>query len=593
MARIAIWRSEQNLTHPRLGNNLQWGAWGFYGAQEILRQLGVTFDVVEDGQIDDYELLICPDIPLVTQEQRKRLEDFVKAGGKILTDGTFSLYQDARLTPYPDDDDLLGIHTQANQVNPYHDSGEPNYSGHIIHAYDQGPVFEGLPCLLPAFGRTRILIAQSGAQARGTFEGILFKGTAGNQLQGSACILKEHGRGLSLCVSARIFRTIGLLLSSQTSPDLWVSRTEYFPSADNTGGVHGWEHNAICRTLRATGWGDFPLGAYYQRFVLNLINFLCPNLPRVSFYPDGKRWVLVITYDVDHANESCWYFDRWRELNRELGIHPDASWLFQAHLKDTSVYPHPSLSGYDIDDPEIKSVIAQLKEDGYEIGLHHCDWDGETIRQEYARFKDATGFAPLGTRGHYLVDSPDMMESLESAGLVWDGSWFNHQELATMSGVYHPVHPLNCRTQEALSILELSSLFTEGMQTWDMYGLHPPITNERLAATMEMLKELGGIWVPGIHQRLLPISEGIYRYLITKAKEHQAWITTGEKLTQWWLAREHIRIEQSGEDTLTVRYDGPAELLPYTKGATLILPGRVSPIKLEDLDETKEYSIKD
>ncbi|MBU4274179.1 MAG: hypothetical protein KKG09_06190 [Verrucomicrobia bacterium] len=587
MARIAIWRSEQNLSHKVLGDDLRWGTWGFYGAQETLRQLGITFSILGDSEISDgqtggCELIVCPDVPLVTPRQRQTMESFLNAGGKILSDGSFSLYRDARLTPYPDDDDLLGIAVRARQINPYHDSEEPNFSGHIVQEYDQGPIFKGLPRILPTFGRTRILAAGTAAQARGAFHGSFFKGTSGEPLVGAACVLHGHGTGLSLCVSPRIFRTVGLLLSSQTSSNLWISRTEYFPSADNTGGIHSWEHNAICRALRAAGWGGFPLGAYYQRLILNLIDFLCPDLPRVDFYPDGRKWALAITYDVDHASENTWFFDRWREINGALGVRSHASWLFEAHLQDASVYPHPSLAEYDIADPRIKSEIGRLKEEGYEVGLHHCHWDRDIIAREANRFKEAVGFAPQGTRGHYIIDAPSMLESLQAAGLQWDASWFNHQELATMAGVYHPVHPLDCGRQEPLSILELPTFYTEGMQTWDMYGLHPPITNERLAASMELLKGLGGLWVVAFHQNLLPISEDIYRYFVSKAREHQAWMVTGEELTRWWLAREHIRIEQPAKDTVIARYEGPAELRNCVEGATMNLGCCSIPIRFDN-----------
>jgi hypothetical protein len=549
--------SEMNVCSPtRFGQNIHSGGWGVYGLQEALRHLGVSAVAVNDREIDGdsdlghLRLLILPDMPIISARRRERLEAFVRNGGVVLADGIFGLHRDESLSPWAKEptgyvDELFGFEIQANQVVANFDADEPLVSGFIRHEYTGEAVFHGLPRELAAFGRTRVVSAAAGGSAMGQFSATPMIRTAGQNLDGAFLTFKRSGKGMAVYVSPRLFRTVGLLLSSFTDPTYWVSRTEYYPSADSSGGIHGWEHSAFCRALRQADLGDFSLAEYLDRLISNILEWIDAEAgactPRVWLYPEGRELAFTLTYDVDNAEKGkSWFFDEWRELEMELGIASRSTWLFEAHSGNVADYPHTSLSRYRITDEPIRQAALELRSHGY---------------------------------GHYLVDAPTMMKSMEEAGLLWDSSWFNHQELATMCGVYHPFHPFDPEQKRPLDILALPAFFTDGMQLSDMYGLAPPLGYEALAERMERMRWLNGVWVTGLHPEYLPRSADLLRFIVTLARQKDAWSVPAGELTDWWRLRETMRLEterKGDTQVVTVRTEEGAQLFP---GVTITLNG--------------------
>ena len=592
--------SEMNVWSPtRFGQNVHCGGWGVYGLQESLRHLGVSAEALDDRAIDGesdlsrFKLLILPDMPIVTARRRERLEGFVRNGGVALVDGIFGLFRDASLTPWRQErtgyvDELFGFEVKANQVADKFDASEPIIAGFIRHEYMGAPVFRGLPRELPAFGRTRVVNAAAGGSPIGQFSAAALKGAIGQELDGAFLTFKRFGQGMAVYLAARLFRSVGLLLSSFTDLTYWVSRTEYFPSADSSGGVHGWEHSAFCRALRQAGLGDFSLVEYLDRLLSNILEWIDAETgsctPRVWFYPEGRELAFTLTWDVDHATEGkTWFFDEWRELLRELGVASRSTWLFEAHSGNMDDYPHTSLSEYRITDEPIREVARELRSEGYEVDLHHCHFEGDVIADEVRRFEQALGWKPHGTRGHYLVDSPAMLKAIEDAGLLWDSSWFNHQEIASMSGVYHPYHPFDPDRKEAMNILELPAFFTDGMQWWDMYGLAPPLGYEALAERMERMRWVNGVWVTGFHSNYAPRRADNLNFIITLAKDKNAWIVPAGELADWWRLRETMRLgieRKRDTQVVTVKTEEGTRAFPGVTITLNGLPPRDTQVKL-------------
>lgn len=203
---------------------------------------------------------------------------------------------------------------------------------------------------------------------------------------------------------------------------------------------------------------------------------------------------------------------------------------------------------------------------GLQEALRHLGVSAEAVDDQ-----TLDGDADLGR--FRLLIPPDMMKSIEQAGLLWDSSWFDHQELATMCGVYHPFHPFDPDAKQAMNILALPAFFTDGMQWWDMYGLTPPMGYEALAERMERMRWLNGVWVTGFHSNYAPERADNLRLIVTLAREKNAWIVPAGELTDWWLLREGVHLETEREGDTRVVTVKTGEGVRAFPGVTITLNG--------------------
>ncbi len=81
-----------------------------------------------------------------------------------------------------------------------------------------------------------------------------------------------------------------------------------------------------------------------------------PSLPFINFWPEAHRFAVVLTHDVE-GPQGCRNIARLREIERRHGLV--SSWYFPAEA-------------YPFDD----NVLAELRAEGCEIGLHAITHDG-------------------------------------------------------------------------------------------------------------------------------------------------------------------------------------------------------------------------
>ena len=597
---IAVVRSAANIEHPgRPGHNAHWGGWGFYAAEQAMEILGVSVsfltddDLADAGRLGRHRVVVCPEMPIVSPRQREAIGRYVQAGGVFITDGAFSLYKDEALGPWWRErtgyrDELLGIEVVGSQVSEHFDAGEPAIVGVITHPLEEELLLRRIPWRLPVFGRTLIVRPAPGARGIGAFEARRLPDFEGDETTGSLCVVRNLEKGLTIYLAPRVFRTLGLLLSGSSSPDNWVSRTEFYPSADATGGIHAyWEHNAIYQALRAGGWAGIPIAEYYLRLVANLLDLADAHtgIPtaRVWFWPDAKPFAYVPTFHVDQVGDRTrWYkrhrtarddllpiFQKCVALDKELGLYPNVTYFFEARPEAVPTYPNArALANYRIEDEGIRECIAMLRGEGYEVGLHNCHWAARELAEEVRLFREAVGEVPSGTCGHYVVGGPQTPRWLQEMGVKWDASFITQQGFETVNGLYHPMRPFDAAAKCSLEIVEVPCFYTEWMQRSLGYGgLMPPLTFERLAGAVEMIRMLGGVWLSGFHAggayaNALGFEEKLYRFIATACARKGALIATGGKVAAWWTARRHVRAASAldGERlTLGVAHDGSSE----------------------------------
>ena len=153
-----------------------------------------------------------------------------------------------------------------------------------------------------------------------------------------------------------------------------------------------------------------PVVDYYEKILFDCLLFasrrLNLSLKYKAFWPDGKKFAVCLTHDVDrvhksyqyithfvrnigrgdfrsamnqitsvarklHGEEPYWNFDRIMEFERNLGVK--STFFFLNEQKKVCVLPNEwklYWGRYDIKDKRIVEVIKKLNAEGWEIGVH-------------------------------------------------------------------------------------------------------------------------------------------------------------------------------------------------------------------------------
>lgn len=75
-------------------------------------------------------------------------------------------------------------------------------------------------------------------------------------------------------------------------------------------------------------------------------------------------------------------------------------------------------------------VIKKVLKVGFDAGVHGVDYQNtEKILTEYNTFEKISGMPSFGLRNHYVRFDEDTFQKMESAGYLFDSTWFNKKKL--------------------------------------------------------------------------------------------------------------------------------------------------------------------
>ena len=142
-----------------------------------------------------------------------------------------------------------------------------------------------------------------------------------------------------------------------------------------------------------------------------------------------------------------WNFDEIMEIEHRLGIRSTFYFL-------NETYPfHPlkisswrlSLGYYDLFEPNLQSVIRQLDNEGWEVGLHGSYLsfkDLSLLKKEKSDLENIVGHQVLGVRQHYLKLDQQTWERQSQAGFLYDASFGFTDDIGFRESRFHPFKPL-------------------------------------------------------------------------------------------------------------------------------------------------------
>lgn len=306
----------------------------------------------------------------------------------------------------------------------------------------------------------------------------------------------------------------------------------------------------------------------------------------VPRWPEGKRFALVLTHDVD--SPLMWTSRSLREAASQAVNRPSpsslarlargaAGWFNTQVLRRGDAYTlfgawadfeesigcrsafyvsvlHPGEAGYTIRDPiyradrqPIRAELERLAARGWEIGLHptyNAFCQGESFRGQKDRLEKMLGLDVQGLRHHVLrLSVPDAEQTLalhEELGFNYDASVIFNDSPGFRRGIAGPYFPAGAASWPGLGLVELGHSIMDNQFLRAKDKVPETQVVHRL---IDRIVDVGGCvvlnWhVRSWHERDFPgWREAYCREASRLARSGQAWLALPREVAKWWRKR--------------------------------------------------------
>jgi len=200
---------------------------------------------------------------------------------------------------------------------------------------------------------------------------------------------------------------------------------------------------------------------------------------------------------------------------------------------------------YNIED--LEEDLGQISDRGWEVGLHggyYAFNDPEEILGEKKRLEKVLGRKVSGNRNHYLrFQVPDSWEFLKKAGFRYDTTLGYNERVGFRNGMCHPFRPYNLNTDREIKILEIplaimdDTLFESTTSCEEAWQLSKKL--------IDTVAEYHGViclnWhSESFHCPFKDQREILYKKILHYCSGKKAWMTSGEKICEWWEKQESV-----------------------------------------------------
>ncbi|MCW7075517.1 MAG: polysaccharide deacetylase family protein [Candidatus Methanospirare jalkutatii] len=322
-----------------------------------------------------------------------------------------------------------------------------------------------------------------------------------------------------------------------------------------------------------------PVVDYYEKILFDCLLFasrrLNLSLKYKPFWPDGKKFAVCLTHDVDrvhksyqyithfvrnigrgdfrsainqitsvarklHGDEPYWNFDRIMEIERNLGVK--STFFFLNEQKKVCVLPNEwklYRGRYDIKDKRIVEMIKKLDAEGWEIGVHgsyNSYRDFDMMKEEKETLEEILGKRVHGISQHYCnLEIPSTWEYHEKLGFSYDASLGFVTDIGFRWGTCYPFHPFNPENGRILSLWELPITIMDNACAYKSW--------QDIMEIINTVEKYNGLLLLRWHQavfneREFPGRSKIYERIIKVCKERNAWITNAYSIAEWLTMRE-------------------------------------------------------
>lgn len=542
------------LIKPEIQTPLE--GWSWYGANQVLEIAGVPFSEIspeDKNAIANASVVIVPNAarPKLLSELAKealQASKVVIVGSEValamMQDGVETGVLPALPIPLPptEPSDLLRLTAYAMLPSAFMETALPLLGEPLVLAASRTP----LGTVLTLDGK-----------------------------QGALVWVKHIGSGVLIGIGGRIFETCGLLLSRFS----WLShphrRDSFLKRIDPL-----WDE-------QLTHWHRLPIVSLYARYLTWLLSAVLWERGELLLL----RWCLphqegtpfrigsTVLHDVEivfdnpswkRANNPCYCFPRWRDLEDQLGVR--SAFFFLSPV--TALPPHRQLN-YDLTDEAIIKAMDLIDRFGGEIGLLSIAHASESaLAMEREWLEDFGGVFVCGVRNYRFGNTPSSARHKFSVGFVYDASWFAGQsEPSFLTGSAHPFRPLDTEQWKVLPLLELSAVLDDRV----LFGEFAQHTRSNEEATQlgtlfsetvlalngvlclswqqhafSVMSERVGSWVPAFEQ--------LIRHL-RQISDEAIWYPAPREIADWWTLRNdvHLSAQKVGDEQWQVKAELPEE----------------------------------
>ncbi|HEX3868443.1 MAG TPA: polysaccharide deacetylase family protein [Gemmatimonadaceae bacterium] len=349
-----------------------------------------------------------------------------------------------------------------------------------------------------------------------------------------------------------------------------------------------------------TPWLDRNLAAH-----LNIDTVARPR------WPDGKRFALCLTHDVDSVSHRRTPFASVVEAVRRLGGDgtarersfmlvracgkyvlqaprlrggPDPIWHYEDWLRVEAQYgfrstffgfpehvakPHACDADYRMRDRVVfdrvrmtaGEMLRRIAESGWEVGVHgsfHSALDATILRDEREQIERAIGADVRSVRQHYLhYDAARTPAVQYAAGLYVDSTLGFNGGIGFRSGTALPYWCWDWSEGDELPLLEIPQHVMDGAVFRDFA---PGGADDGLARVLRLVDDVqavGGCLTLNWHPEYLNHSRywDMYVAVLEHAHRRNAWGCSVRDIYDWWLRRDRMLdgAHAGGQRTVDIR----------------------------------------
>lgn len=313
--------------------------------------------------------------------------------------------------------------------------------------------------------------------------------------------------------------------------------------------------------------------------------------PRVSLgrYPEGKRWALALSHDVDvtrrtmvHVLKQVRHAGRRATLAVRAGAPGRAASAVAEGMRTcargdflaieecvaadealgvrSSFYFYSKLSSstnvvsaiydpeYSLGEERMMACTGVVVDRGCEVGLHgsyrsHADVD--LLRAERDALEQCVGRPVVGVRQHFLQgEAPGVWRVQAGAGLAYDSSWSYRDRAGFRAGLAMPYRPWDGEEDRTVDLWELPLVIMDG-QLFDRECATDSAVHATLDGLLDQLRLSGGAGAADWHQRFFADPAHpwrlTYERMVQRAREGGAWLGPCGALVDWWRSRAALR----------------------------------------------------
>jgi hypothetical protein len=267
------------------------------------------------------------------------------------------------------------------------------------------------------------------------------------------------------------------------------------------------------------------------------------------------EFALLLTHDVDrpyktiqsvyHAIEQrdpsqlksllpgvnpWWQFEEIMELEASLGVRSAFYFLREPHLlaREATDWLDPfywieHAGRYDVETPEMLDVLDQLRDGGWEVGLHgsyDSYEDPDRLRTEKTALETALGDEVVGGRQHHLNCTPETWEHHRELGLQYDASPGSSTDWGFDDG-YRPFRPFD----DEFVVFPLTLMETALPDPGRDFEAAWKICEELLEEAAQEDAVMSALWHPRLFtEDDFPGYRRLYRRLVERALDAGAWV---------------------------------------------------------------------